>query len=497
MTGIAAAVVAYSCQVAVLVFAAWLALILGRVRAPRLRLLHYDATLVAAVVLLPCLAFADLSIAPPAAVMFNAPQVFAVTTVGAEVHPTSLIGAWTIVSVVLVGGMAVRATWLAVGLLRLRRIRMAARELHPLPHAVVTLQATLGLRARWFVTDAVAAAATYGVRSPVVLLPSADLWRDDAALRAIACHELRHVARCDWLRTMAEEVIRTALWFHPAIWFLVDRIRLCREQVVDADVIAMTGDRLGYAEALIESAATMSNPPLAPAWLHGRHLRIRIASIAAATGGPMSRTRFVSSAVVLVVVLAAACTWTACAFPSHDDAGAASPTAVAPTSPAARSSAASRAATPADAAQPASPSAVAPATPSLDVTSGTTTGRVKSVEMSIARPARPRGASDGAGAPSAYTIGNGVIPPRMLSMVKPSYTPDAMKAKISGDVWIEGVVDAHGAPNDLHVTRSLDRVYGLDQEALKAAGQWRFAPGMLNGSAVPVKVTLVMNFRLR
>jgi TonB family protein len=85
----------------------------------------------------------------------------------------------------------------------------------------------------------------------------------------------------------------------------------------------------------------------------------------------------------------------------------------------------------------------------------------------------------------------------MLSMVKPSYTPDAMKAKISGDVWREGVVDAHGAPNDLHVTRSLDRVYGLDQEALKAAGQWRFAPGMLNGSAVPVKVTLVMNFRLR
>lgn len=454
MTGIAAVVVAYSCQVAVLVFAAWLALILGRVRAPRLRLLHYEATLVAAVVLLPCLAFADLSIAPPAAVMFNAPQVFAVTTVGADVHPTLLIGPWTIVGVVLVGGMAVRATWLAMGLLRLRRIRMAARELHPLPHAVVTLQATLGLRARWFVTDAVAAAATYGVRSPVVLLPSADLQRDDAALRAIACHELRHVARCDWLRTMAEEVIRTALWFHPAIWFLVDRIRLCREQVVDADVIAMTGDRLGYAEALIESAATMSNPPLAPAWLHGRHLRIRIASIAAATGGPMSRTRFVSSAVVLVVVLAAACTWTACAFPSHDDAGAASPTAVAPTSPAARSSAASRAVTPADAAQPAS-------------------------------------------RPSAYTIGNGVIPPRMLSMVKPSYTPDAMKAKISGDVWIEGVVDAHGAPNDLHVTRSLDRVYGLDQEALKAAGQWRFAPGMLNGSAVPVKVTLVMNFRLR
>ena len=52
MTGVAAALVAYVCQVSALAGAAWLALVVGRVRAQRLQILHYQATLGAAVVLL-------------------------------------------------------------------------------------------------------------------------------------------------------------------------------------------------------------------------------------------------------------------------------------------------------------------------------------------------------------------------------------------------------------------------------------------------------------
>ncbi|HVT48344.1 MAG TPA: M56 family metallopeptidase [Vicinamibacterales bacterium] len=493
MTGVAAALVAYVCQVSALAGAAWLALVVGRVRAPRLQLLHYQATLVAAVVLLPCLAIADLSITSPAAVMFSAPRVFAATTVGAEVHAASLVAPWTIAGLVLVAGMAVRATWLAMGLLRLRRVRIAARELNPPPPAIANLEAALGVKARWFSTDAVAVAATYGVRHPVVLLPPADLGRADAALRAIAGHELCHVARRDWLRRIGEEVVRTALWYHPAIWFLIDRIRLCREQVVDAEVIVMTGDRRAYAEALIESAATLSDPPLAPAWLQARHLRARIVSIAAA-GGPMSRTRFLSSAAALVVVLAAACTWSACAFPSHDDQG----TAVAP-SPAAGSAAASSTRAPTEGVPPAAGDASMSAEPSTatHATSEAASATAQHGRREVSSSPRPRTAVDAADVPSAYTIGNGVISPRVVSMVKPQYTPDAIKAKIAGDVWIEAVVDAHGAPTNLRVTRSLDTVYGLDQEALKAAQQWKFKPGLKDGESVPVKVTLVLEFRLR
>jgi beta-lactamase regulating signal transducer with metallopeptidase domain len=50
---------------------------------------------------------------------------------------------------------------------------------------------------------------------------------------AIACHELVHVRRRDWLREIFEEAVVAVLWFHPAVWMLIGRIRLAREQVVD------------------------------------------------------------------------------------------------------------------------------------------------------------------------------------------------------------------------------------------------------------------------
>jgi TonB family protein len=45
--------------------------------------------------------------------------------------------------------------------------------------------------------------------------------------------------------------------------------------------------------------------------------------------------------------------------------------------------------------------------------------------------------------------------------------------------------------------RSLDSAFGLDQEAIKAARQWRFAPGTKQGEPVPVLVTIAIAFTLR
>jgi TonB family protein len=50
---------------------------------------------------------------------------------------------------------------------------------------------------------------------------------------------------------------------------------------------------------------------------------------------------------------------------------------------------------------------------------------------------------------------------------------------------------------DCDVVRSLDSTFGLDQEAVKAARQWRFAPGRRQGQAVPVLVTIELTFTLR
>jgi protein TonB len=97
----------------------------------------------------------------------------------------------------------------------------------------------------------------------------------------------------------------------------------------------------------------------------------------------------------------------------------------------------------------------------------------------------------------AMRPGNGVLEPRLLRQVKPQYTADAMRAKVQGVVWLDCVVMPDGTVGDVEIVRSLDPVWGLDQEAVKAARQWRFEPGTRNGEPVAVLVTIELTFTLR
>ncbi len=113
---------------------------------------------------------------------------------------------------------------------------------------------------------------------------------------------------------------------------------------------------------------------------------------------------------------------------------------------------------------------------------------------------RGSGLGDGYGGGTgggAYRPGNGVDLPRVLREVRPNYTADAMRAKVQGTVLIEAVVLPDGTVGQVQVVRSLDTVFGLDQEAIKAAKQWRFAPGTQCGQPVPVLVTIELTFTLR
>jgi len=98
--------------------------------------------------------------------------------------------------------------------------------------------------------------------------------------------------------------------------------------------------------------------------------------------------------------------------------------------------------------------------------------------------------------PDAVRPGNGVTIPRLIRNVKPQYTPEAMRAKIQGSVMVECVVNTDGTVSNARVIRSLDATFGLDQEAIKAAKQWLFAPGTRNGEPVPVMVSIELTFTL-
>lgn len=96
-----------------------------------------------------------------------------------------------------------------------------------------------------------------------------------------------------------------------------------------------------------------------------------------------------------------------------------------------------------------------------------------------------------------YRAGNGVTAPQLLREVKPNYTPDALRVRIQGMVEMEAVVMPDGSVGGVRITRSLDSVSGLDQEAIAAVKQWRFRPGTFRGRSVAVVVMIEMAFTLR
>ena len=123
-----------------------------------------------------------------------------------------------------------------------------------------------------YVSDRVSGPITFGLLRPVIVFPPSVSAMPAHVQEAIAYHELLHVRRRDWLHEILEEAVRSVLWFHPAIWWLIGRIRLAREQVVDQAAIRLTDSRERYVESLLAVAA--------PARRHGIRTGIGISAAA-------------------------------------------------------------------------------------------------------------------------------------------------------------------------------------------------------------------------
>jgi TonB family protein len=122
---------------------------------------------------------------------------------------------------------------------------------------------------------------------------------------------------------------------------------------------------------------------------------------------------------------------------------------------------------------------------------------VVSVATLTAATSLPMVAQSAAKDPKVYKPGQGITLPVVVNEFKPSYTRQAMQAKIQGSVWLKAVVLANGKVGKVTVDRSLDAELGLDQEAVAATKRWLFKPGTKDGKPVAVEVTLELTFTLK
>lgn len=99
----------------------------------------------------------------------------------------------------------------------------------------------------------------------------------------------------------------------------------------------------------------------------------------------------------------------------------------------------------------------------------------------------------GPGASRPMRVGSGIQPPRKIKDVRPTYPLGALSDQSRGIVVIEAVVDADGRVSEAQVVQS---VPALDQAALDAVWQWEFEPSRLDGVAVAVIITVVVQFSI-
>jgi protein TonB len=94
-----------------------------------------------------------------------------------------------------------------------------------------------------------------------------------------------------------------------------------------------------------------------------------------------------------------------------------------------------------------------------------------------------------------YRAGSGIEPPQLVHEVKADYTEDARQHRITGEVVLEIVVRRDGSVGDVEVLQGLS--WGLNERAVQAVRQWRFAAARRQGSPVDVIVEVAVEFKIR
>ena len=146
----------------------------------------------------------------------------------------------------------------------------------------IVRRVTLGL------VDDLGSPVTAGWWRPVVLVPASLVsGMPPHLLEALLAHELAHVRRFDYLVNLIQSAIEILLFYHPAVWWLSQRIRSEREQIADDFAASELGEPRRLALALSELDLFQFTPQLAPG-AHGGDLMSRIKRLVRPEAEPLN-----------------------------------------------------------------------------------------------------------------------------------------------------------------------------------------------------------------
>ena len=146
----------------------------------------------------------------------------------------------------------------------------------------IVRRVTLGL------VDDLGSPVTAGWWRPVVLVPASLVsGMPPHLLEALLAHELAHVRRFDYLVNLIQSAIEILLFYHPAVWWLSQRIRSEREQIADVLAASELGEPRRLALALSELDLFQFTPQLAPG-AHGGDLMSRIKRLVRPEAEPLN-----------------------------------------------------------------------------------------------------------------------------------------------------------------------------------------------------------------
>lgn len=153
---------------------------------------------------------------------------------------------------------------IALGLWRVREVRRNCTEidlstLNP-EIAEIFRKSASRRQVRLCVSDEVSVPSAIGLFRAAIVFPDWLLPQLSAGeIEMIVRHELAHLQRWDDWTNLVQKVVRALLFFHPAVWWIENRLTLEREMACDDMVLAQTGSPRAYASSLISFAEKLQS----------------------------------------------------------------------------------------------------------------------------------------------------------------------------------------------------------------------------------------------